>query len=140
LTGAVHLWPMAEDAQCRGNHPGRMDSLHAAVKLWPTPTADDANNVTRASGEFQSLTRELWRTPSSTDWKGLTSKKWAMREKGDNTPRLPDQVGGQLNPTWVEWLMGYPSEWTVLRRSVMPSSRNASRKLSAASSRAKQKR
>jgi DNA (cytosine-5)-methyltransferase 1 len=23
--------------------------------------------------------------------------------------------GGQLNPTWVEWLMGWPLEWTDLR-------------------------
>jgi hypothetical protein len=28
--------------------------------------------------------------------------------------RDPSVVGGQLNPTWVEWLMGYPSGWTVL--------------------------
>lgn len=23
--------------------------------------------------------------------------------------------GGQLNPTWVEWLMGWPLEWTALK-------------------------
>ena len=23
-------------------------------------------------------------------------------------------TNGQLNPTWVEWLMGYPSGWTAL--------------------------
>ncbi len=27
---------------------------------------------------------------------------------------LSTQVGGMLNPTWVEWLQGFPSEWTVL--------------------------
>lgn len=31
---------------------------------------------------------------------------------------LVDSVGGKLNPTWVEWLMGYRSEWTVLGASV----------------------
>jgi DNA (cytosine-5)-methyltransferase 1 len=31
---------------------------------------------------------------------------------------LATQVGGQLNPTWVEWLMGWPIEWTVYGRSV----------------------
>lgn len=24
-------------------------------------------------------------------------------------------AGGQLNPTWVEWLMGWPLEWTALK-------------------------
>src|SRR5579864_6280274 len=154
LNGVVKLWPTprSEDSQCAGNHPGAMDSLHAAVKLfptpmpsdvtggrttkgkhrqnetglrraiWPTPTADDANNVTRASGDYQSLTREVFRTPQKRDWKGQTSEKWAAS--------LADQTDGQLNPTWVEWLMGYPSEWTVLRHSATPSSRNASRKSS----------
>ena len=23
--------------------------------------------------------------------------------------------GGQLNPTWTEWLMGWPLEWTALK-------------------------
>jgi hypothetical protein len=30
------------------------------------------------------------------------------------TPTLAAQAGGQLNPTWVEWLMGWPEGWTVL--------------------------
>jgi hypothetical protein len=35
---------------------------------WPTPTADDADNVTRASGSFQSLTRVVMMpTPCATD-------------------------------------------------------------------------
>ena len=28
--------------------------------------------------------------------------------------------GGQLNPTWVEWLMGFPLGWTDLSASEMP--------------------
>jgi hypothetical protein len=37
---------------------------------------------------------------------------------------------GTLNPTWVEWLMGFPLGWTVLEPSETPSSRR-SRKSSA---------
>jgi len=121
--------PRSEDSQCAGNHPGAVDSLHAAVKLWPTPTADDANNVTRQSGTFQSLTREVktFPTANANDWKGSTK---AGQRRGQLTDPAMGviEAGGQLNPTWVEWLMGYPSEWTVLRRSVMPSSRNVSKK------------
>jgi len=109
------LWPTMR-AHESGNYPGpsRENGAHQltldhAVKRWPTPTVDDANQVTRKSGAFQSLTREVQR------WNGLQSH-------GVNV------VTGSLNPTWVEWIMGYPSEWTVLRRSAMPSSRNARRK------------
>ena len=42
-------------------------------KLLPTPTTDDANNVTRESGDFQSLARtahNLLPTPTARDGKG----------------------------------------------------------------------
>jgi hypothetical protein len=26
------------------------------------------------------------------------------------------KTSGKLNPTWVEWLMGFPLEWTDLKR------------------------
>lgn len=32
---------------------------------------------------------------------------------------------GRLNPTWVEWLMGFPTGWTALPRSATPSSRRS---------------
>jgi len=32
-----------------------------------------------------------------------------------NTKPLNAEVGGPLNPTWVEWLMGWPLEWTDLK-------------------------
>ena len=34
-------------------------------------------------------------------------------------------VGGSLNPTWVEWLMGFPLGWTDLEPSATPSSRKS---------------
>jgi hypothetical protein len=61
--------------------------LADAVQMWPTPTVDDSKNVTRTSGAFQSLVRSV--QESST-------------------------VSGKLNPTWVEWLMGFPLGWTDL--------------------------
>jgi hypothetical protein len=32
---------------------------------------------------------------------------------------------GKLNPTWVEWLMGFPLGWTALDVWEMPSSRRS---------------
>jgi hypothetical protein len=34
-------------------------------------------------------------------------------------------TGGSLNPTWVEWLMGFPLGWTALEPSETPSSRRS---------------
>jgi hypothetical protein len=31
------------------------------------------------------------------------------------TPTLATHAGGKLNPTWVEWLMGWPLGWTDLK-------------------------
>ena len=115
----VKMWPTptAEDSQCKGNHPGAVDSLHAAVKLWPTPTVTDAQHPGREKwkpNQQVALSQAVnFRTPQSRDW------------KGDTTPGLPDQIGGQLNPTWVEWLMGYPLGWTALKDWATRSSRKS---------------
>jgi DNA (cytosine-5)-methyltransferase 1 len=69
---------------------------------------------------------ERWPTPTSRDWKrGAKPETLIARGKSpDNT--LCDAVerradnGGALNPTWVEWLMGYPSGWTDLDASETP--------------------
>jgi len=34
--------------------------------------------------------------------------------------RIADGPNGQLNPTWVEWLMGFPEGWTDLEHSETP--------------------
>lgn len=50
----------------------------------PTPTVDDAANVTRKSGEYRSLTRAVY------------------------------TEAHRLNPEWVEWFMGWPIGSTSL--------------------------
>jgi hypothetical protein len=74
------------------------------------------------------VTRETWASPAARDWR-------SGRGRSDNghTPQLPEQVGGQLNPTWVEWLMGFPLGWTDLGRSVTRSSRKSRKALDAPS-------
>ena len=42
------------------------------------------------------------------------------RKYGDGTPTLTNKVGGTLNPTWCEWLMGFPTEWSALEPLEMP--------------------
>ena len=52
--------------------------------------------------------RNLWPTPKARDYRSVTG-----RENRDS-PDLNTVVGGQLNPNWVEWLMGWPIGWTDL--------------------------
>jgi hypothetical protein len=73
---------------------------------WPTPTVEDAwggnpDNPTATERNLASLRNavKVWPTPTANRWDGLQSH-------GVNV------VSGQLNPTWVEWLMGYPLGWT----------------------------
>lgn len=63
--------------------------LSQHVKLWPTPQAQDT--VARKKSE-------LW--------------------KGDDLPSRVHASGtpGKLNPTWVEWLMGWPMRHTDLKQ------------------------
>jgi len=135
LTGAVHHWPtpQAHDAHAgNAERVGRFGTKHGGrnlndeVMLWPTPKGTPENYGRPRDndrGDLQAAV--LFRTPSSRDWKGQSAKSWREREKGDPTPTLPDQIGGQLNPMWVEWLMGFPLGWTDLEDSETLSSRRS---------------
>jgi hypothetical protein len=86
----------------------------------PTPTATRyGSNQGGATGRvgkerpsLQTMARRgMWPTPTKSDGTGGPGAG-KNRQGGDN---LRTRVGGQLNPTWVEWLMGWPLEWTGLR-------------------------
>ena len=78
---------------------GRLPQPAELVKQWPTPQARD-----HRTGQLERY------------------------ENPDRTKNLNDQIGGQLNPTWVEWLMGWPLGWTDLKPSATGKSRNAQRR------------
>jgi hypothetical protein len=107
-----------------------------AFGLWPTPDTMNHrdgsklrkdNNLNQGGRHGVSLHHAVWATPSVC---GNYNRKGASATSGDG---LATQVGGRLNPTWVEWLMGYPIGWTALEGSATPSSRK-SRKSSAGQS------
>ena len=89
-----------------------------ANPIFPTPLATGG---TERSGEragtggldFMARTNK-WPTPTLRDYKGMQGAG-AQERKGNPTDTLPNVIGGRLNPTWVEWLMGWPLEWTDLK-------------------------
>ena len=108
-------------------------SLESMAKhdLWPTPTVQDSNKATKKlrDNHQNNLTAVVFNqqlpTPTARDWKGGYTEKSLTRKDGksrrfDALPNAAiggvgtDIVVGHLNPTWVEWLMGVPTEWTDL--------------------------
>ncbi len=97
---------------------------YANEPMYPTPQAHDAGKGDPARvGRYgtkhggRNLNDEvLLPTPQANGWKGPNySGSGSQSSMG-----LATQAGGQLNPTWVEWLMGFPLEWTDLEDSEMP--------------------
>jgi DNA (cytosine-5)-methyltransferase 1 len=84
-------------------------TLGMAVKLWPTPTARDHKDGSYCPNVPINglLGRAVWPTPTKSDGEGGPGS--SGRDGGDN---LRTAVGGSLNPTFVEWLMGFPKGWT----------------------------
>lgn len=80
--------------------------------LLATPTAT-ANQMCPSMQKWPGC-RAMWPTPISTDWKSGCGKT------GNRDPKkaakaglkLNEAAGGSLNPCFVEWLMGWPREWT----------------------------
>ena len=128
------MWPTPRTTGLDGGSNSRRAAK--ARGMWPTPTVDDSSNVTRESGSFQSLTRAvMWPTPKARDWKDGASEGTFDR----TSPDLGKIVGqgpttGALNPTWVEWLMGFPLGWTDCEHLATPSFRKSLKSSAGASS------
>jgi hypothetical protein len=96
LLGAVspsRMWPTPSATDGMGGRMHAVDAhlrrkvqigLNYAAKMWPTVTVQDASN-NAGSSQFDR-----------------------------NSLPLNAAVGGSLNPTWVELLMGFPPGWTDL--------------------------
>ena len=95
----AHVTDWRSDRTAYHNGKKVQVDLNAAVKMWPTPTRRDYKGgrkpeTLKASGRGE--------TNSLND---------ALTVNGQH---------GQLNPTWVEWLMGFPLGWTDLNHSETP--------------------
>ncbi len=126
----VQMWPTPTAADSYTDRlkssqqkAGSMHSvnLSSAVKMWPTPTSRDYKDGSAAACRNVPVNGLLGRavhqdrlltTPTASDAVGTHG--------GGNSRSLRTDAGGQLNPTWVEWLMGYPEGWTELKPSEMP--------------------
>ena len=105
----------------------------SGLSLVPTPTSSTGganhNSPSTLAGKRYTMnlagfaqkypSRNMWGTPKAQD------SRHALRDRGKGN--LGEQVsglhnGGKLNPTWTEWLMGWPLEWTDLKPLAMDKS------------------
>ena len=136
--------PTAHPDNSNLNGKFKNPTLGDAVKMWPTPTAVtrpmegnvrlyrakvQAGEMTEAEAEAI-LGKSVWEaqgklpatypTPLATGGGG--TGHWNKVEKmfTDGQINYEEKMalqagrGGKLNPTWVEWLMGFPQGWTDL--------------------------
>ncbi len=82
-----------------------------------------------------------WPTPTQRDYKSgaFLPKAKAKRQEQTRGKPLSEEVGGQLNPMWVEGLMGWPLGWTGLKQSETVKS-HSKRRSPGKSSQVKQKK
>lgn len=121
-------------------------NLSQAVQMWRTPTSRIGGGRTQAelimmgeryrpSGHLRQISLEMqvnmMPTPNHGMYRNLNYDKEKLKlraEKHQIDLAMKIQLeedGGQLNPVWVEWLMGFPQGWTELSVSEMQSFHNS---------------
>ena len=84
----------ATNARPNRSKPANLRDQVSNMHKWPTPVTRDYKDT----GTKESMTRAL----NKRDSPGLALVVGA-------------ETGGKLNPTWTEWLMGWPLGWTDLK-------------------------
>ena len=115
--------------------PANLRDQVSNMRNWPTPvsspsvtsqtvgaTLDLMNSREREQGTLmEAVVKEMFPTPQASDNRdrGNMSNPSIQRRiamgKQIMLSQSVDQNSGQLNPPWVEWLMGWPIGWTDLK-------------------------
>lgn len=95
----LETWPTSgtmRNGRCYRRQMSAHRTSGKGSSLWPTPRGSEGGvGMVGGTGHWEML-------QAKTD-----SKEEALAMGAGN--------GGKLNPTWVEWLMGFPDGWTDLR-------------------------
>jgi len=135
----------------KGEKAAAKHNLTAAVKMYPTPTTRDwkdtgnlQNTQQRKDGRIRNdslprvIAQQIFPTPNAWDGKRGPQSMETLRD-GNHQVNLIDAIthdktkpspkdGGSLNPKWVAWLMGYPTEYLSSVPWETRSSRKSSKK------------
>jgi hypothetical protein len=99
-------------------------ALKKRKETWPTPVHSEARQGLQIRREGKKGTQTslstavlTWPTPRTAGMCG-GSGSWDLLNKNTTVEEarlMGAGNGGQLNPPWVEWLMGWPIGWTDLK-------------------------
>jgi hypothetical protein len=121
LLAKLPRWGMIADGWLYPLRPAEHLTKEIDGSYLPTPTARDAErnggnspaDYRRKSPNLPTAVR-LLPTPDA-------HAMGARRNQNGHQYNLQDFIGsGKLNPPFVSWMMGYPSEWTSLEPWVIP--------------------
>lgn len=128
-------WPsagMMRNGKTFRRQPWALPIAENASGCWPTITKQPSHRAT-TNGENRSHTTgqkfglslvqavRLWPTPTETMHKGSSPAALTRKDGQDRSRDRLDHFlqslegSGALNPTWVEWLMGFPTGHTDLQ-------------------------
>ncbi len=136
LQAFARHWPTArgEDSENCGGHRGTLDSLTEASRQWPTPVSSpNSNRKTKVApseaagqhGLVLAAEAASWATPKARDQGALGPAEADRKSPGLSRQAPATALPGQpsspphqssplrLNPLFVEWLMGFPRNWSL---------------------------
>jgi len=136
-------WGIMQDGACwelgTSARPTRETECGYLPKLAPTPRAQEPGSTSEGYGDcLNDVVKgrkgwdKMWPTPDANMGKRGTQPNWTRLRKSGHTAQYTinqavrdsmwptpqsakEENGGKLNPVWVEWLMGWPMEWTDLK-------------------------
>ena len=119
LSDAVQMFPTpkANSHKSPSNCPNRQGSpdLQTVVEMMPTPVAGDCCGSSGGGmGSSLRTYTSLYPTPTTQDAKNATLPQSQIKRDSVLGQLLRDGNRGQLNPDWVEWLMGFSPGWTEI--------------------------
>lgn len=136
LANAVRMWPTPTAEQCgmtatTGGRPIEKSTnlstqvyLEEQRKLIPTPTArcgqapcihgEGGMDLATYAKLIPTATTGAGMCGGSANYQRLKEMEDAGVITAEERRSMASGNGGQLNPTWVEWLMGFPLGWTDL--------------------------
>ena len=117
-------WGLMRNGECWEQRMLEQSIRGTESGLWPTPVHSEARQGLQIRREGKKGTQTslstavlTWPTPRT---KGMCggSGSWDLLNKNTTVEEarlMGAGNGGQLNPPWVEWLMGWPIGWTDLK-------------------------